>query len=1657
MDIFTEILQDTGRCGDTVDWATMEELDEMLKSLEEWETEDRLTDLCTYEPISSGEEEAEEDEGKNTPSVINSRSPPNGNFASVSNFPFDRTVTIQTGRGEPSRKRTRRSSRWDDLPPTPPAEVDSVVGAADQETGLEQTVVEPVQEFDPDLDNVVQKLEQNENEQTVVEPVDANDPDLENVVQKLEQAEFNTINQNEQTVVEPVEKKDEDLANVLEKLEQAENAGGQRALREQIDDFPDTFFEVTLKKTRSFKHKKADIVNEYSYQVNLRDEAVVEGQTLGNILPQMHVMFSSILQEIKNSHSPSDLVRIFITHQDVVAVNIIVGPDFLDKITADSIINHLTDVIHSNNFIPANKGLSINVTAIKNISGLNTLNVTNVFRDLQRKGCIISIDNQDNLCLPRAIAVGLARADHLMDPENSAAKTRYENMRRRDRGTSSYGGRMSLQKKVAVQLMRRAGIPDGQDGLLSDVPLYESVTKTGITVISARSGNKKVYNGNRAHRNQIILYHSEDGAAKGHFSVLTKVSPLLNKSYYCDTCDVGFNSRTKHRCKTWCNICGHSACLLDGESQTCPACCAPCRSADCLRRHREKKSEKWPSLCEQMSFCPDCGVALCHPNRSPKRDRRHHVCGENYCTNCQVYYWQDHKCFMRSTPAARESGVPMESKRFIFYDFESMLTRDGDHVPNLVVAHSICYMCQDVTHVGREDKCAFCGSRCGACSNWNRKEKQFEKDPCDDCGHRLTTFRGRDTVDRFCSWLISEQHTGVRAVAHNARAYDSYFIYHYIVSNGMKPSIIFRGAKIINLHIQNRLNIRFLDSLNYLSMPLSQLPKSFGLRELKKGFFPHLYNTEATLEEEELLKLSRHPPMEYFDPDSMSDGRRSEFLRWYEKNGHKEFDFYKELQDYCQSDVDILLNACWKFRQLVNQVTGPDNPIDAFDYLTMPSLCMGIFRTKFLPEKWSVLFEGAARAGCCHEWNCTCPWTPARKVNGDCPLETQDGTGSWVALNEAGVVKKAFSSSPICLIPRHGYGRRDNYSVEAMGFILWFEKCYREEHGLKDFKIQHAMTSGGEKTVVHGVRGPKQQRFKFDGYFTGVDGRENVVEFYGCWFHGCPACYPRDRDRLMIMNKTMNRRHAETLERARKIREMGYTLHEMWSCDFSLMSNMYGDLGDFLRDLDLPKTIDAREAYFGGRTNAIKLHQTFTRDFPGCYFDFCSLYPDVLKYNRYPIGHPDRMTDAFPAPVSYPCTGNCPYHPCRGTHVYLPYFGLMKLRILPPRNLLFPVLPLKINGKLMFPLCNKCAREENVTSCQCTQTERTLLNTWCTPEVEAAINMGYDIVQIYEILHWPETEMIDRETGQGGLFSGYINCFLRLKAEASGYPPGVESEEDRRAYIDQYLQHEGVQLDPDRIQANPGLRSLAKLALNSFYGKFGQRENMKKCSFLTQAEDIYRYMTDYSKHISDFHLLSDNMLAIEYSVAPEFTRPDPKTNVVIAAFCTSYARLKLWRELNLLGTRVVYHDTDSVVFKHDPSAYNPSLGAFLGQLTDELTCKGVGCKGCPDGHWIQEFVSCGAKNYAYKLNSGEVVCKVRGFSLNYSASKIVNLDSMRECLRCWNRGEEAPELVTVKTMILRKKMEGVVYSQEMPKTYGMVYNKRILLDDYFTLPYGYRE
>lgn len=164
------------------------------------------------------------------------------------------------------------------------------------------------------------------------------------------------------------------------------------------------------------------------------------------------------------------------------------------------------------------------------------------------------------------------------------------------------------------------------------------------------------------------------------------------------------------------------------------------------------------------------------------------------------------------------------------------------------------------------------------------------------------------------------------------------------------------------------------------------------------------------------------------------------------------------------------------------------------------------------------------------------------------------------------------------------------------------------------------------------------------------------------------------------------------------------------------------------------------------------------------------------------------------------------------------FVGLSKCKVLPPKRLRFGVLPIKLDDRHVFPLCNACALSRNPNTCTHNDSERCITGTRTTSEFRIAIQDGYKIIKVYEELVY--------DNYQRGIFSDYIKLWMKEKQEASSWPSWCATEEDKQQYISQYKSHEDVELDYNKIEHNPGRRFIAKL--NSFWGKFAQRTNMGK-------------------------------------------------------------------------------------------------------------------------------------------------------------------------------------------------------------------------------------
>lgn len=88
------------------------------------------------------------------------------------------------------------------------------------------------------------------------------------------------------------------------------------------------------------------------------------------------------------------------------------------------------------------------------------------------------------------------------------------------------------------------------------------------------------------------------------------------------------------------------------------------------------------------------------------------------------------------------------------------------------------------------------------------------------------------------------------------------------------------------------------------------------------------------------------PAVEYYQPQYMKEGEQKAFMEWYEQQRGKQFDFQKEICEYCESDVEVLTRCCLKFRQMFLDIGGIDPFVES---ITIASACSKYYRMHHLP------------------------------------------------------------------------------------------------------------------------------------------------------------------------------------------------------------------------------------------------------------------------------------------------------------------------------------------------------------------------------------------------------------------------------------------------------------------------------------------------------------------------------------------------------------------------------------------------------------------------------------------------------------------------------------------------------------------------------------
>lgn len=226
-------------------------------------------------------------------------------------------------------------------------------------------------------------------------------------------------------------------------------------------------------------------------------------------------------------------------------------------------------------------------------------------------------------------------------------------------------------------------------------------------------------------------------------------------------------------------------------------------------------------------------------------------------------------------------------------------------------------------------------------------------------------------------------------------------------------------------------------------------------------------------------------------------------------------------------------------------------------------------------------------------------------------------------------------------------------------------------------------------------------------------------------------------------------------------------------------------------------------------------------------------------------------------------------------------------------------------------------------------------------------------------------------------------------------------------------------------------------------GKFAQNPDTTKTEYITEYKTLICRLSDERLEVKSLLILNEFLVLLQYKT--KVVTPLGNENVVIAAFTTARARLRLYETLERLDRygwdKVLYFDTDSIVYVKRPGEDNPPTGDYLGELKDEHPSKK-----------IVKFASGGPKNYTYVFEDGSHVTKVKGFTLNYRNAQIITPSLIEDMVRT---ADGRKVQVTNDRKIARSRKHGIITTKQT-KRYRMVYTKRVIWHEGLTIPYGFQ-
>lgn len=618
--------------------------------------------------------------------------------------------------------------------------------------------------------------------------------------------------------------------------------------------------------------------------------------------------------------------------------------------------------------------------------------------------------------------------------------------------------------------------------------------------------------------------------------------------------------------------------------------------------------------------------------------------------------------------------------------------------------------------------------------------------------------------------------------------------------------------------------------------------------------------------------------------------------------------------------------------------------------------------------------------------------------------------------------------------PRENICQKNNASRGELEFVLFMESKYPE------------------KKFIHFLSRPTgQKKFKQFAVDLFSPVTLEIFQYCGC-FHHChipPNCKNPSRQHLTIDNinesfhyrsyeqNIFERNKFETFLQENCKGEYSNIIY-VYECEWSIFKKQKEYL-DFLSTqgskLNRPLSrLTPRIAQRGGLTETYQFSwsQETRPNFKLSFLDVNSMYPYCgLKFD-FPVGYPKIIIGNTLENVTIEQNQVC-YEKCPLT------FGLIHCEVLAPQDLQWPFLQFRTKDSVFLGLCKSCCIEQKVFCRHKKNSVRSFTSTWTLIEINKALELGYQILSIFEILYFTKSKPI---------FRNFLSSLSSLRL-LNSYDNSDKEKFCHTINSDLNLYGTVFEVQTSDLCSNPMKKNFYKLMLNSVLGKLSSL-NQYETTDIVQSQGQLEFLL--TKHnLTEINVIDENHVMVSY--VNDFVKSKNNFNIYLGSYVTAYAKIVLYDfmlKLRSLNYPLFAIDTDCLLFEQPKSCNSCPFVISLtpGNLKPVL-----------DNCEILNYCSLGNRNYSivYKDSKGfiktQIKCKglsLLSANLNDSLNYSVYVEFLNEYLKKELKSIQLKQ-IKYQTQTNLSKLEKETYFT----FHNTLFIKRIVNSNGNSTPFGY--